>query len=60
MRALCLQVSLVLTAYRYIPTGGEFSPDVLDSNAKEKVKGVLKENSLAISSLCGDMGGYGF
>lgn len=41
-------------------TGGEFSPDVLDAEAKARIKEMLQKNGLEISALCGDMGGYGF
>lgn len=41
-------------------TSGEFSPEVLDAQAKENIKKLLKENNLEISALCGDMGGHGF
>jgi len=41
-------------------TGGEFSPDALDSAKREEYKKLLKDCGLEISALCGDMGGHGF
>ncbi len=41
-------------------TTGEFSPSVLSAERKAEIKGLLKENNLVISALCGDMGGHGF
>ena len=41
-------------------TTGEFSPDVLTAERKAEIKGILSEQKLEISALCGDMGGYGF
>ena len=41
-------------------TTGEFSPEVLTAAKKSKIKALLNKNSLEISALCGDMGGYGF
>lgn len=41
-------------------TTGEFSPATLTAERKAEIKALLKENQLAISALCGDMGGHGF
>lgn len=41
-------------------TTGEFSPETLTAQRKAEIKALLKANRLAISALCGDMGGYGF
>ena len=41
-------------------TTGEFSPATLTAERKAEIKALLKENELAISALCGDMGGHGF
>ena len=41
-------------------TTGEFSPAVLTSARKAEIRALLQEERLAISALCGDMGGYGF
>ena len=41
-------------------TTGEFSPEVLTAERKAEIKGILSEQKLEISALCGDMGGYGF
>lgn len=41
-------------------TTGQFSPEVLTSRKKVHIRSLLAGNGLAISALCGDMGGYGF
>lgn len=41
-------------------TSGEFSPETLTPEKKNKIKQLLKENNLEVSAFCGDMGGYGF
>lgn len=41
-------------------TTGEFSPEALSCEDIEKYREHLKANNLAISALCGDMGGHGF
>ncbi len=41
-------------------TTGEFSPEVLSPEDIERYRGHLKASGLAISALCGDMGGHGF
>ena len=41
-------------------TTGEFSPEALSREDIEKCLEHLKANNLAISALCGDMGGHGF
>ena len=41
-------------------THGEFSPDNLSAQDKQRYKSLLKENNLVVSALCADMGGFGF
>lgn len=41
-------------------TSGEFSPSVLTEEKKAEIKATLKKYNLAVSALCGDMGGHGF
>ena len=41
-------------------TTGEFSPEALSEADIEKCRKHLADNNLAISALCGDMGGHGF
>ncbi len=41
-------------------TSGEFSPSVLTEEKKTEIKATLKKYNLAVSALCGDMGGHGF
>lgn len=41
-------------------THGEFSPDNLSAEDKQKYKSFLKDNNLVVSALCADMGGFGF
>ena len=51
---------LGLDGIQIYATTGEFSPDTLNTQRKAEIKKLLKENSLEISALCGDMGGHGF
>lgn len=51
---------LGLDGVQIYATTGEFSPETLTPEQKEKYKKLLKEKGLAVSALCGDMGGYGF
>ena len=41
-------------------TTGAFSPDALDAEARKNYKALLDSKGLAVSALCGDMGGHGF
>ena len=41
-------------------TTGTFSPENLTAEQKERYKKLLKENTLVVSALCGDLGGHGF
>ena len=52
--------SLGLNGVQIYATTGEFSPETLTEEQKEKYKALLKEKGLVVSALCGDMGGYGF
>lgn len=51
---------LGLDGVQIYATTGEFSPSVLSEEKKAYYKCLLKENSLVVSALCGDMGGHGF
>lgn len=50
---------LGLDGVQIYATTGEFSP-ALSAEQKAEYKRLLQENGLAVSALCGDMGGYGF
>ena len=50
---------LGLQGVQIYATTGDFSP-TLTQEEKEEYKRLLKEKSLVVSALCGDMGGYGF
>jgi L-ribulose-5-phosphate 3-epimerase len=39
---------------------GEMAPDNLDTRARESIRKFCHENGIAISALCGDLGGHGF
>ena len=52
--------SLGLNGVQIYATTGEFSPETLTSEQKQKYKELLQEKGLVVSALCGDMGGYGF
>ena len=51
---------LGLDGVQIYATTGEFSPETLTKEQKERYKKLLKEKGLVVSALCGDMGGYGF
>ena len=51
---------LGLDGVQIYATTGEFSPETLTPEQKDKYKKLLKEKGLDVSALCGDMGGYGF
>ena len=55
-----LAASLGLSGVQIYATTGDFSPETLTAADKAEYKRLLAENSLVISALCGDMGGYGF
>ncbi len=52
--------ALGLDGVQIYATTGEFSPDTLTSEDKEKYRALLREKGLVVSALCADMGGYGF
>ena len=58
--SLKLAAELGFDGVQIYATTGEFSPEVLSDAQKAEIKAFLSENSLSISALCGDMGGYGF
>lgn len=51
---------LGMTGVQIYATKGDFSPEVLDAQARAEFCAFLRENGTEISALCGDMGGYGF
>lgn len=51
---------LGLDGVQIYATTGEFSPETLTQEDKERYKALLKEKGMTVSALCGDMGGYGF
>ncbi len=55
-----IAASLGLNGVQIYATTGEFSPESLTEKSKAEYKALLNEKGLAISALCGDMGGYGF
>ena len=58
--SILLAKELGFSGVQIYATTGEFSPEVLTKESKQKIKNLLKENCLEISALCGDMGGHGF
>ena len=52
--------ALGLDGVQIYATTGSFSPETLSDEDKAAYKRLLKEKELAVSALCGDMGGYGF
>ncbi len=54
-----LAAELGIDGVQIYATTGEFSP-ALSESEKANYKRLLKEKGLAVSALCGDMGGYGF
>lgn len=52
--------SLGIDGVQIYATSGEFSPSILTVDGKRRIKGLLCDNGLEISALCGDTGGYGF
>ncbi len=52
--------ALGLDGVQIYATTGEFSPESLTKAQKGEYKKILEENGLAVSALCGDMGGHGF
>jgi sugar phosphate isomerase/epimerase len=58
--SIALAGSLGFDGVQIYATTGEFSPEVLTKADIEEYKKLLSENKLAVSALCGDMGGHGF
>ena len=56
---ICQAAALGLDGVQIYATTGGFSPQ-LSAERKSAYKKLLKEKGLAVSALCGDMGGYGF
>ncbi len=54
-----LAAELGIDGVQIYATTGEFSP-ALSESEKANYKRLLNEKGLAVSALCGDMGGYGF
>jgi sugar phosphate isomerase/epimerase len=50
---------LGLSGVQIYATGGDFSPNMTDGTEAE-YKALLRDTGLAVSALCGDMGGFGF
>lgn len=57
--ALAQVADMGLDGVQIYATNGEFSPE-LSAEKKEEYKALLARYGLAVSALCGDMGGYGF
>ncbi len=60
MEAIDKAAELGLSGVQIYATTGKFSPDTLTDEDKAAYKAKLAERGLAVSALCGDMGGYGF
>ena len=58
--ATVLASELGFGAIQIYATTGAFSPDVLSEEDIASFKRLLAEHNLAVSALCGDMGGFGF
>ena len=59
-RGIELAGQLGFNGVQIYATKGVFSADGLDKSARSKYKKLLKDNSLEVSALCGDMGGHGY
>ncbi len=57
---ISIAAELGLSGVQIYATTGEFSPEVLSKSEREDYRALLREKGLAISALCGDMGGFGF
>ena len=61
-----LEVSILLAGelgfegVQVYATTGQFSPEGLSSQQKNEIRQLLNACGLAVSALCGDMGGYGY
>ena len=60
LEAIGLAAASGLDGVQIYATTGEFSPTVLTAEDKATYKRALAEKGLAVSALCGDMGGHGF
>ncbi len=60
LEGIKIAADLGLQGVQIYATTGDFSPETLTAEEKATYKKALKENGLAVSALCGDMGGYGF
>ena len=60
--SIALAGKLGMDGIQIYAVSGEFCPDALLGNDEkiEYYKGLLKENNLVVSALCGDLGGHGF
>ena len=60
--SIALAGKLGMDGIQIYAVSGEFCPDALLGNDEriEYYKGLLKDNGLVISALCGDLGGHGF
>lgn len=58
--AIGLAADAGLDGVQIYATTGEFSPTTLTSEQKAEYKALLAKRGLAVSALCGDMGGHGF
>lgn len=60
--SIALAGKLGMDGIQIYAVNGEFCPDALLGNSEkiEYYKGLLKENGLSVSALCGDLGGHGF
>lgn len=58
--AIKIASELKLDGVQIYATTGEFSPETLCGEDKNKYKKLLSDSGMVISALCGDMGGYGF
>ena len=60
--SIALAGKLGMDGIQIYAVSGEFCPDALLGNDEkiEYYKGLLKENDLVVSALCGDLGGHGF
>ena len=59
-RGIELAGQLGFNGVQIYATKGVFSADGLDKASRAKYKKLLKDNSLEVSALCGDMGGHGY
>lgn len=60
--SIAISGKLGMDGIQIYAVSGEFCPEVLLGNDEkiEYYKGLLKENGLVVSALCGDLGGHGF